>query len=37
MMSKSCNLGGVGKISPSNFQTYQEMLLTPPDLGVTVV
>ncbi|WMV18171.1 hypothetical protein MTR67_011556 [Solanum verrucosum] len=36
-MSKSCNLGGVGKISPRAFQPYQDMLLTPPELGVMAV
>ncbi|WMV59915.1 hypothetical protein MTR67_053300 [Solanum verrucosum] len=36
-MSKSCNLGGVGKISPRSFQPYQYLLLNPPDLGVMAV
>ncbi|WMV27373.1 hypothetical protein MTR67_020758 [Solanum verrucosum] len=37
MMSKLCNLGGVGKISPRAFQTFQELLLTSPELGVMAV
>ncbi|WMV37387.1 hypothetical protein MTR67_030772 [Solanum verrucosum] len=36
-MSKSCNLGGVGKISLRAFQLYQEMLLTSSKLGVMAV
>ncbi|WMV57808.1 hypothetical protein MTR67_051193 [Solanum verrucosum] len=36
-MSRSCNLGGAGKISPRNFQPYQELLLNPPELGVMAV
>ncbi|WMV11063.1 hypothetical protein MTR67_004448 [Solanum verrucosum] len=27
-MLKSCKLDGVGKISPRDFQQYQELLLT---------
>ncbi|WMV40940.1 hypothetical protein MTR67_034325 [Solanum verrucosum] len=37
MMSKSCKLGGVGKISPRDFQPYPELLLTHPELGVMAV
>ncbi|WMV47188.1 hypothetical protein MTR67_040573 [Solanum verrucosum] len=37
MMSKSCNLGGVGKIYPRAFQPYLELLLTHPELGVMAV
>ncbi|WMV15984.1 hypothetical protein MTR67_009369 [Solanum verrucosum] len=36
-MSKSCNLGGIGKISPRDLQPYQDLLLTPPELGVMIV
>ncbi|WMV18667.1 hypothetical protein MTR67_012052 [Solanum verrucosum] len=33
-MLKSCNLGGVRKISPRAFQKYQDLILTPPEIGV---
>ncbi|WMV36620.1 hypothetical protein MTR67_030005 [Solanum verrucosum] len=36
-MSKLCNLGGVGKISPRDFKPYQDLLLTHPKLGFMAV
>ncbi|WMV16936.1 hypothetical protein MTR67_010321 [Solanum verrucosum] len=36
-MSKLCNLGGVGNISPRAFQPYQDLLLNPSEIGVLAV
>ncbi|WMV43411.1 hypothetical protein MTR67_036796 [Solanum verrucosum] len=36
-MSKSRKLGGVGKISPRDFQLYQQLLLNHLELGVMAV
>ncbi|WMV59402.1 hypothetical protein MTR67_052787 [Solanum verrucosum] len=36
-MSKSYNLGGVGNISPRDFKPCQDLLLTPPVLGIMAV
>uniref|UniRef100_M1E105 Uncharacterized protein n=1 Tax=Solanum tuberosum TaxID=4113 RepID=M1E105_SOLTU len=36
-MSKLYNLSGVGKISPRDFQPYQDLPLNPSELGVMAV